>query len=257
MKVIMKFMSVLLICSIFSTNSFGEEIVRITNGEWAPFQSKNAKHYGYYSHIVTEAFRLVGVKIEYGFFPWKRAYMYAESGEKWDGGIAWALSEEREKLFYFSDPIAKNCAVFFYLKSQKFDWQTEDDLQGHKFGGTGGDLGLKKLEEIKKKGIQFQIQEVTTDLQNFRKLVLGRINVFPCMRDVGLRIIRKEFSSEVAESITYHKKPLYCSTIHAIFSKKSKKSKRFVELYNKGLKLLHESGKFDQLRKAFIRGEYK
>ncbi len=48
------------------------ETIRLTNGEWQPYLSKDAPHHGFASHIVTEAFALVGVEVEYGFFPWKR-----------------------------------------------------------------------------------------------------------------------------------------------------------------------------------------
>ncbi len=45
--------------------------IRLTNG-WQPYLSKDVPHHGFASHIVTEAFALVGVEVEYGFFPWKR-----------------------------------------------------------------------------------------------------------------------------------------------------------------------------------------
>ena len=32
--------------------------IRLTNGEWQPYLSKDVPHYGFASHIVTEAFAL-------------------------------------------------------------------------------------------------------------------------------------------------------------------------------------------------------
>ncbi len=60
------------------------ETIRLTNGEWQPNLSKDTPHYGFASHIVTEAFALVGVEVEYGFFPWKRSYKIAKEGT-WGG----------------------------------------------------------------------------------------------------------------------------------------------------------------------------
>ncbi len=48
--------------------------IRLTNGEWQPYLSKDTPHRGFASHIVIEAFALVGVEVEYGFFPWKRSF---------------------------------------------------------------------------------------------------------------------------------------------------------------------------------------
>ncbi len=257
MRVTMRFILVLFICFFFSTNSFSDQTVRLTTGEWAPFISEKFKHDGYYTHIVTEAFKLAGVKTEYKFYPWKRTTLYAEKADKWDGGFAYSITDARKKIFHYTNPVAESCVVIFHLKDYNFDWQDESDFAGHKFGATGGYRVLKKLEEIRKAGTEFKIQTTNTDLQNFHKLVRKRINVFPCNREVGLGIIQKEFPPEVAKSITYHEKPFDCSSFHVVLSKNSEKSTHWVELFNKGLKHLHESGKYEQLNEAFIRGDYE
>ena len=57
------------------------DTIRLTNGDWQPFYSKDAPHHGFVSHIITEAFALVGVETEYGFFPWAR-----QTGKRGDLG---------------------------------------------------------------------------------------------------------------------------------------------------------------------------
>ena len=137
-------------CLFFSTTGFCQEpeTVRLTNGEWPPYLSEKSYKYGLYSHIVEEAFKIMGIKVEYGFFPWKRSFKLAENGD-WDGSTVWAYSPEREKKFLFSEPIGHGCHVFFHLKDFKFDWQTEDDLQGIKIGGTIGYRYLVEIEKLK------------------------------------------------------------------------------------------------------------
>ncbi len=44
-----------------------QETIRLTNGEYQPTLSENVPHYGFATHIVTEAFALVGFDVEYGF----------------------------------------------------------------------------------------------------------------------------------------------------------------------------------------------
>ncbi len=58
-----------------------QNTIRFTNGEWQPLMSKNGPHHGIASHVVTEAFALVGVEVEYGFSPWKRAMKLARYGK--------------------------------------------------------------------------------------------------------------------------------------------------------------------------------
>ena len=99
-----------------SSDVSGPDTIRLTNGEWPPYLSEHLEHYGVVSRIVTEAFALEGVKVEYGFFPWKQAYELAESGE-WDGSLIWLRTPEREQYFYFSEPILQCNYVFWHLKT--------------------------------------------------------------------------------------------------------------------------------------------
>ena len=83
----------------FSLSARAEKAIRLTTGEWAPYISEKLEHFGLVSRIVTEAFALEGVKVEYIFLPWKRAYQEALIG-KYDGSAVWTRNSEREKGFY-------------------------------------------------------------------------------------------------------------------------------------------------------------
>lgn len=52
---------------MFST-TYAATTIRITNGEWEPFLSEYSYEYGLYSHIVSEAFKLEDIEVEWGFF---------------------------------------------------------------------------------------------------------------------------------------------------------------------------------------------
>ncbi|MBF0233705.1 MAG: hypothetical protein HQK65_11810 [Desulfamplus sp.] len=86
MKKLLKSILILSLALSFSSRSFAKEIIRLTNGEWPPYLHKELKYYGVASRIVTEAFALEGITVEYDFFPWGRAYEYAKSGE-WNGSL--------------------------------------------------------------------------------------------------------------------------------------------------------------------------
>lgn len=67
---------------ILTATSHAQETIRITNGEWEPFLSQHSPHYGINSHIVSEAFRLEGIQVKWGFFPWKRAFIEARDNSQ-------------------------------------------------------------------------------------------------------------------------------------------------------------------------------
>lgn len=135
MRWVLVFGSVCALLAGLTTISHAEEVVKLTNGEWPPFTSKDLKHYGVYSHIVSEAFALEGVTVEYGFFPWARGYNYVKEGN-WDGSVTWAPTPDKEKDVWFSDQVFLHTKVFFHLKSFPFDWNTIEDLKGLQIGTT-------------------------------------------------------------------------------------------------------------------------
>jgi len=251
---IMKQIILVILGLAVSSLIYAEDAIQITNGEYPPFLSENLKYYGAGSHIVTEAFKLEGIKVKYGFFPWKRSFNLAQRGE-WDGTILWVKNQEREKNFYISDPVISGIYVFFHLKDYPFDWSTIDDLQNLEIGGTIGyhyGDAFEKAETEKK----FNVQRVPEDEQNFRKLLKHRIQLFAVGLDAGYDLLRKHYDSNTIQLFTYHPKPLKEVTSHLLLSKKVKKNQRLILLFNQGLKKLKESGKYKQFFEASRKGEY-
>lgn len=220
------------------------ETIRIANGEWPPYQSKDLKDYGFVSRITTEAFASEGIKVEYKFYPWKRSYKAVKNG-KMDGAIFWVWSEDRENSFYFSDQLTEVNYVFWHLKNTPFQWSTYKDLKDVIIGGTIGYNYGRKFENAENAG-QIEVHRVSKDQQNLKKLLAGRITVFPLDMIAGYHMIRKHFPPEKLELITYHPKSIIVNPGYLILSKKISRNKRMLRLFNRGLRRLKANGKFYQ-----------
>ena len=238
-----------------SCNSMAGETVRLTNGEWPPYLSKNLKHYGVASHIVEAAFQNAGIAVAYGFFPWKRSFILAQRGT-WDGSVIWSPSDERAKDFYFSEPVAYDINVFFYMKSKLFDWHNYSDLKGLRIGAT---ISYDYGDEFTKneKNTTIYVERAVKDETGFKKLISKRIDLFVCNLDVGYYLIHKMYPIETASMFTNHPKPVKEAPLTLILSKKLAKNKQLIEKFNKSLKQLKNNGKFDNYYDASRRGEYK
>ena len=243
-----------LIWAVSLSKGFAEETIRISTGEFPPFLSKHLKHNGAGLRIIREAFALKGVKVEYGFFPWKRAYLYVKDG-KWDASATWARKTERDKYLYFSDPLYQSTYAFFHLKDYQFDWNTLDDLEGINIGATGSYTYTPEFYQAIEEG-RLKVEFVSSDEQNFKKLLAGRIKIFPSNIDVGYDLLAKKFSMQEIESIVHHRKPFLSVPTHLVFSKRVKKNKRLLALFNQGLKQLRDSGKVDQYFEESRKGDY-
>ncbi len=230
----------------FCSSVNAEQVVRFTTGEWPPYLSQKAPQGGIAACIVTGAFAAAGIKTQFGWFPWKRAFQLA-GRKKWDGSVIWSHSPDRENDFLYSDPVIEVSDVFFHLKSYPFDWKSWDDLKGVKIGVTTGYLYGKAFQQAQESG-QIKVFRVTTDLQNLKKLLKKRIDVFVVAQDVGYELLRKHFSSQQAQLFTSHPKPVRPSmaNLHLLLSKRNPDHKNRMAVFNKGLKEIKASGKFDQ-----------
>lgn len=248
--------TLLLVFMIFlSTLIYAQTTIRITNGEWEPIVSEYSYQYGFASHIVSEAFRLEGINVEWGFYPWARTYALAQSGEHWDGTIIWWHAEKHIENFFFSDTVMNSALVFYHLKSFEFDWESVDDLVGIEIGATRGyNYGKDFMSAMDDELISVEI--TSTDEQNFLKMFNGRIKLFPNDSVVGYAQIRNNFSPEEAELFTHHPRKFDLNTLHLLISKNGEHGEFFLEKFNSGLKKLKESGKLDQMYEDLEAGKY-
>ncbi|MBU2708336.1 transporter substrate-binding domain-containing protein [Zooshikella marina] len=240
--------------SMIASFSFSSEKIRIAIGEYPPYLSEDLKYYGLAAHIVREAFSLVNIKVEYGFYPWARSYEYVKAGH-WDATIIWVYTEERAKYFYYSDAIITGPAVFFHLKSMRFDWRTMKDLENLTIGGVLA-ASYTWYDEAVAKGIHLKMERVPLDKMNFDKLLKRRIPITTMDLNLGLFILNTQFDTAAQDEVTYHPKVITTYVYHMLFSKKKPKNLYKVKLFNKGLKMLQEQGRVDQFILESRRGEY-
>lgn len=234
----------LLLCLCGAPSLWAQESIRLTNGEWEPYHSAALPHFGVGTRVVTEAFALVGISVEYGFFPWSRAFSLARDGE-WDGTMPWGLSAEEAQHFYQSDVVFEGSWVFFHRKDYPFDWQTMADLKGIPLGATleyeYGDLFHQAVQSG-----TIDPQWIPQDEQNFEKLLVGRIDLFPQDINVGYAQIRKNFPREAWGRFTHHPKAFNHKQYRLILSRQHQRNARMIALFNQGLGRLKASGKYDQ-----------
>ena len=233
-----------LITSLFSINTFAETL-KLTNGEWPPFLSKDLNHYGVASHIVEEAFKNKGDDVKYGFFPWKRAFSNAKDGDDWVGSVIWSHSEEREADFLYSAPVIISKQVFFYRKDLEFDWNTYDDLGNYKIGAAIGYFYGEEFQQAESSGL-ITVERTSIESSNFKKLAASRIDVVIAERDTGYEIMKQVLTAEQIESLDISQKEVASFTNHLVISKKIENGEVLLSTFNKGLKKLIKSGKVEQ-----------
>ncbi len=242
------------IFSISLNSMAASPIVTIAVGEWPPYVSSDLKYYGLAPRIVSEAFALENVSVKYVFYPWKRAYILAKTGEC-DATLLWIKTPEREKDFYFSDVVVKGTAVFFHLKSYPFKWKNVEDLQNIRIGGLLS-ASYPWFEDSKQAGKNVYMDLVEREEQNFKKLLAKRIQIFSLDINTGYSVLHKHFTPEEISLITYHPQPIETWGYRLMFSKKLNENPHLLSAFNQGLKRLKSSGLYERLLTESQQGAY-
>ncbi len=234
--------------------SSAEKTVVVSVGEWPPLIAEQYQYHGGLCRVITEIFALEGVKVEFKWVPWKRAYIGTKGGV-YDMTPAWSKSEEREAEMIFSDPLYETYHVFYHLKSFPFDWQSYDDLHDMTVGRTLGFYYGAEFQQAEQQGIII-VDDASYNANNFMKLVHGRIQLFPINVLTSELSAKESLTPKELSLITYHPKPLTTPTMHYALFSKNDTNIRMRHVFNRGLKQLKENGTFDLYLKESRQGKY-
>lgn len=229
-----------------------QNTIELINGEWPPFQSQNLPHFGFASHVVSEAFNKEGIKVKYVFRPWGRAAHDVKIG-KAIGSIVWTKTENRKKFAWFSQPVITLDEVIYYRVDNQLQWDLPNDLYGLSFTvPLGSTLGSWQVHEGQDK-INF-IR--STDVKHgFLLLLKKRVDGFPYNKMVGDYILRMEYPDK-KEHLTYSKGITSKSDYRLMLSNKFPKNKKILEKFNQGISSLLHSEKYKKMMNSFNKGEY-
>jgi len=230
---------------IFTISPVSAETIRLATGHWPPYLDEGSEDGGFAAQIIREALATQGMEVDFDYLPWSRALMLAGT-DAYDGTAIWSCTPARARRFTLSDSIIPFRFVFFHRANDPFDWQTIQDLDGKKVGLTQDYAYGKMLVKAARKGI-VRTDMTTSDEANFRKLVAGRIDLFPMDPVVGKYMIRNELPVIVAGQITFDAKPLRKATYHVLFNNHGRRAEVLVETFNKGLAELKTSGRLVEL----------
>lgn len=239
---------------LFSKPILADNVIHISNGEWEPYLSEYVYEYGVASHIVSEAFKIEGIDVTWGFFPWSRAYELTKQGT-WDASAVWWDTPDAREHFWLSEPVVKTSFVFFHLKDRPFNWKTTADLAELKIGFTRGyDYGPAFMQALGQKRLTVDI--AANDEQNFKKLFTGRIDIFPNDPIVGQAQLHNNFTPSEQALFTHHPKAFAQKSLHLIISKKIDNGEQLLKKFNAGLRKLKNNGQLNRILQNNKNGLY-
>jgi polar amino acid transport system substrate-binding protein len=217
-----------------------EKLISLASAEYPPYYGEQLKNYGPVTQIIVEAYEEVGYDVDVKFFPWVRGENMAKEG-KYDGMFPPWHTKEREDYFVFSDPLFPNNIHFYKLKKTKVAFSSYEDLKGYKIGVVRGYANPAVLAEV-----DLQFEEVSKDLQNLLKLAAGRIDLTLMDSKLAEFLIRSELP-EYTDAFARIDPAVESRMQYLCISRKAVDYQTKLEDFNRGLKLLRESGEYEEI----------
>lgn len=217
------------------------EKIHLVAIDYPPFIGKELMGNGPFAELVSRSFRNTGYGIQVEYLPWARSMSEAKAGRV-DGVIGGWYSVERAEDFLYSDPIHPNEMVFYKRKGEDITFTSYASLvkQGFTLGSVRGYALPKGLEES---GISINL--VTEDIQNLKMLAKQRIDLVVVDKEFA-RYVLRDFP-QVAKEIEWMEPVLERPQQYLIISKKAKNAQKKLDEFNKGLKLLRQTGEFNRI----------
>ncbi|MDI9245391.1 transporter substrate-binding domain-containing protein [Marinobacter sp. CHS3-4] len=216
----------------------------LASGDWPPYLGEQYPDGGFAARIITEAFELEGIEVEYIYLPWSRALASVRTPEV-QASAVWSCTESRAVDYLYSAPLLPYQYVFYHRADMAFDWDSLSDLQGLSVGLTQDYSYGEILSAAIEDGVIFG-DVTTSDSANFKKLLLGRIDLFPMDPVVGEAMINEEFRPQ-ADKLTFHPKPLRRAFYHLVFDRESETAPQLIERFNRGLQTLRQNGRYEEI----------
>ncbi len=241
------------LCFLFLVFSLrlSAETLKIASGEYPPWTSEALPHGGFINHIVSSAFELSDIQVEFHYLPWKRALEATRVGQ-FHASSFWGENKDREGDFYYSDVIQDDSFVFFHKKSlPPFEWKSLSDLSHLRIGAT---LGYTYTEEFWKlaNNDTLRVSVRNDDLTNLSQLINGEIDLFPLSELTGYYLLNKHFSKEQAAKIGVNLKPLNLGKDFILFSRSIAGNEKYLKLFNQGLNKLKKQNKLELFRRELL-----
>ena len=237
---------------LIPTRGTAQEMVTISTGEWAPFLSEHREYGGIAARIVTAAFNAVDLDVVYRWYgeSWERAKQDALHG-KVDLSALWYHTEDRARVFTFTDPVIDVATVFFHHKDAPFDWKSLDAIDASKvIGVTRGYSYGQEFDAAKETGL-FRHEVADRDTLNFRKLLRRRIDAFVIGELVGHDILSRSFNPSERMALAVHPLKISKAPMFLIAARDNPQATPLLARFNDGLRSLRDSGEYEAIMRDY------
>ncbi|MCP4356037.1 MAG: transporter substrate-binding domain-containing protein [Proteobacteria bacterium] len=238
MKKIFICFAIWLVCVAEGTAA--DKIIKIVDSPWLPYYGQFLPNYGLVPEIVTAAYAQTGYTPKYNVMSWSRALKDLKNG-KYDAVVTASYTEERAKIYLYSEFYMASPIVFFKRRESPITWNTLDDLKNYKIAVLKGysyspDFDASSLRKV----------VARSEVLSFKKLYYKQADLVVMDQVVGHYILTNKLVGAERDAVPLQP-PLYTDKLYLMFSKKIPNVKEKIKAFNKGLKVIKSNGTFSRI----------
>jgi len=215
--------------------------LRLLTEDYPPFnmQLADGRIGGLSSDIVREILRRAGIGYRIELLPWVRAYNSAVL-EPNTCVYSTTRTEQREHQLQWIGPVVENPWVLYGRDDGPQELSNLEAARRYRLGGYSGDAEAQYLIA---RG--FEVDLASNDLQNLRKLLAGRIDLWATGKYLGAALIAREKATGLRPLLTFNSVFLYlaCNQMMADGT---------VRLLNEHLRGMHKDGTVARINARYL-----
>lgn len=230
--------------------------IKLTAHEYPPFMSQQLPYGGLLTRIVREAFKAANVEVEIESLSSNNRVITGVMVGLYDGAYGWAHSPERDrKLHYSKSSIFTFRMVFFHRRDMDIPWENLADLGRYQIGATLGNHYSDEFSLLQAQR-KLKVQEAASDLNNMRKLLLGRIDLFPMEEEAGQMLLVQSLKPAEQAQIAFQSRPIALIPTHLVLRRDLPNAAELLERFDQGYRQISDSGQLARIlgetRKALL-----
>lgn len=241
------------LASLAGLGLFAADRVRFAIGEWEPYTGQNMEAYGMASEVVTAACAATGLKVEYEFFPWKRAEANVQRGTHF-ATFPYQETADREPKYYFSDSLCRSTNGILLHRGNariaSFSYANPEDLKGFRVGTLAGSDAIN----LPLRNAGAEVEEVQNVEQNLKKLEMNYLDCVIDDRPVLHMAVKKLFGADLAKRSEFYlaDKGFGGVTDYKLMVSRTYPNARdLLARFNAGLKLIKANGEYPKILKKY------
>ncbi|WP_299010105.1 transporter substrate-binding domain-containing protein [uncultured Shewanella sp.] len=216
----------------FYVSPLKADTLYLTSLNWPPYASEQLENKGAVVEVTRAALRAMGHELVVDFYPWNRAVRLAtRSHTKYLGYIPEYIFPADNVVF--SVEIGSSLLVIVENKDNPIYWEKLSDLNQYSIGVVKGYVNTQEFDGMIASGLQ-RVETVTSDDQNIRKVVSGRVNGAVIDLHVLKYLLAREGMEPLKERIQVNPRSLVEKQLFIAF-RNTPEGRRWRDIVNEGL----------------------